>query len=172
MSRLARNPINIPEDIKVSLKDNEINFEGKLGKSSTVLPVGIKVDHKDNLLHFSGENKALLGTIYANVKNEIIGNSKGFEKRLELIGTGYKANVSGKKLVLSLGFSHDINFDIPEDVKILVEKQTTIKISGVDKQKVGMIASKIKSFRPPEPYKGKGIKEKGQYILRKEGKKK
>ncbi len=74
MSRLARNPINIPEDIKVSMKDNEINFEGKLGKSSTVLPVGIKVDHKDNLLHFSGENKALLGTIYANVKNEIIGN--------------------------------------------------------------------------------------------------
>ena len=89
MSRLARNPINIPEDIKVSMKDNEINFEGKLGKSSTVLPVGIKVDHKDNLLHFSGENKALLGTIYANIKNEIIGNSKGFENSLELIGTGY-----------------------------------------------------------------------------------
>ena len=88
MSRLARNPINIPEDIKISMTDNEINFEGKLGKSSTVLPIGIKVDHKDNLLHFSGENKALLGTIYANVKNEIIGNSKGFEKRLELIGTG------------------------------------------------------------------------------------
>ena len=172
MSRLARNPINIPEDIKVSMNDNQINFEGKLGKSSTVLPVGIKVDHKDNLLHFSGENKALLGTIYANVKNEIIGNSKGFEKRLELIGTGYKASVSGKKLVLSLGFSHDINFDIPENVKITVEKQTIIKINGSDKQEVGMIASKIKSFRPPEPYKGKGIKEQGQYILRKEGKKK
>ena len=106
------------------------------------------------------------------INNAIIGTSVGFEKILELSGVGYRAALKGKQLNLQLGFSHDINFDIPEDVKILVEKQTTIKISGVDKQKVGMIASKIKSFRPPEPYKGKGIKEKGQYILRKEGKKK
>ena len=106
------------------------------------------------------------------INNAIIGTSVGFEKVLELSGVGYRAALKGKQLNLQLGFSHDINFDIPEDVKIIVEKQTTIKISGVDKQKVGMIASKIKSFRPPEPYKGKGIKEKGQYILRKEGKKK
>ena len=106
------------------------------------------------------------------INNAIIGTSVGFEKILELSGVGYRAALKGKQLNLQLGFSHDINFDIPEDVKILVEKQTTIKISGVDKQKVGMIASKIKSLRPPEPYKGKGIKEKGQYILRKEGKKK
>ena len=85
MSRLARNPINIPEDIKISMTDNEINFEGKLGKSSTVLPIGIKVDHKDNLLHFSGENKALLGTIYANVKNEIIVRIKGIFLRLFIV---------------------------------------------------------------------------------------
>ena len=171
MSRLARNPINVPEDIKISMTDNEINFEGKLGKSSTVLPIGIKVDHKDNLLHFSGENKALLGTIYANVKNEIIGNSKGFEKRLELIGTGYKANVSGKKLVLSLGYSHDINFDIPEGISIKVEKNIVI-VMGTSKQLVGQVAAEIKSFRKPEPYKGKGVRYEGERIYRKEGKKK
>ena len=116
--------------------------------------------------------KRLWGMNRSLINNAIIGSSVGFEKILELSGVGYRAALKGKQLNLQLGFSHDINFDIPEDVKILVEKQTTIKISGVDKQNVGMIASKIKSFRPPEHYKGKGIKEKGQYILRKEGKKK
>ena len=106
------------------------------------------------------------------INNAIIGASKGYEKTLELVGVGYRAALKGKQLNLQLGFSHDINFDIPDTVKITVEKQTTLKIIGFDKQEVGMIASKIKSLRPPEPYKGKGIKEKGQYILRKEGKKK
>ena len=106
------------------------------------------------------------------VNNAIIGSYKGYEKILELIGVGYRAALKGKILNLQLGFSHDINFDIPEGIKIAVEKQTTIKISGVDKQQVGMVVSKIKSLRPPEPYKGKGIKEKDQYIIRKEGKKK
>ena len=91
---------------------------------------------------------------------------------MELSGVGYRAALKGNKLNLQLGFSHDINFDIPSDIKIVVEKQTTIKITGMNKQKVGMIASQIKSFRPPEPYKGKGIREKGQYVLKKEGKKK
>ena len=106
------------------------------------------------------------------INNAIIGTSTGYEKILELSGVGYRATLKGNVLNLQLGFSHDINFDIPNSIKITVEKQTTIKITGVDKQKVGMTASQIKSFRPPEPYKGKGIKEKGQYILRKEGKKK
>ena len=106
------------------------------------------------------------------INNAIIGSSVGFEKILELSGVGYRAALKGNKLNLQLGFSHDINFDIPNDIKILVEKQTTIKITGMNKQKVGMIASQIKSFRPPEPYKGKGIREKGQYVLKKEGKKK
>ena len=96
----------------------------------------------------------------------------GFEKTLELTGVGFRASLKNKQLNLQLGFSHDINFEIPENIKVSVEKQTIIKISGADKQLVGMVASKIKSFRPPEPYKGKGIKEAGQYILRKEGKKK
>ncbi len=106
------------------------------------------------------------------INNAIIGSSVGFEKIMELSGVGYRAALKGNKLNLQLGFSHDINFDIPSDIKIVVEKQTTIKITGMNKQKVGMIASQIKSFRPPEPYKGKGIREKGQYILKKEGKKK
>ena len=171
MSRLARNPINIPEDIKVSLADNVISFEGKLGKSSSTLPQGIEVDLKDNLLHITGENKAMLGTVYANVKNEIIGNTKGFEKILELVGTGYKANVSGKTLVLALGYSHDINFQIPDGITIKVEKNL-VTVTGTSKQLVGQVAAEIKSFRKPEPYKGKGVRYEGEKIYRKEGKKK
>ena len=106
------------------------------------------------------------------VNNAIIGSSRGYEKILELVGVGFRATLKGKQLNLQLGFSHDINFDIPEGIKIIVEKQTIVKIFGSDKQQVGMVVSKIKSLRPPEPYKGKGIKEQGQYILRKEGKKK
>ena len=106
------------------------------------------------------------------LNNAIIGASKGYEKTLELVGVGYRAALKGKQLNLQLGFSHDVNYDIPENIKISVEKQTILKISGPDKQQVGTVASEIRSFRPPEPYKGKGIKEKGQYILRKEGKKK
>ena len=106
------------------------------------------------------------------INNAIKGSSIGFEKILELSGVGYRAAIKGNQLNLQLGYSHDVNFHIPSDIKISVEKQTTIKITGMDKQKVGMTASQIKSFRPPEPYKGKGIKEKGQFILKKEGKKK
>ena len=106
------------------------------------------------------------------INNAIIGANVGFTKILELTGVGYRAALKGNQLTLQLGFSHDINFDIPEGIKVIVEKQVVIKISGFDKQKVGEVTSKIKSMRPPEPYKGKGIKEKGQYVLRKEGKKK
>ena len=106
------------------------------------------------------------------LNNAIIGTSKGYEKTLELVGVGYRAALKGKQLNLQLGFSHDVNYDIPGNIKISVEKQTILKISGPDKQEVGTVASEIKSFRPPEPYKGKGIKEQGQYVLRKEGKKK
>jgi large subunit ribosomal protein L6 len=171
MSRLARNPISIPDDIKVSLADNIISFEGKLGKSTSTLPQGIAVDLKDNLLHFTGENKAMLGTVYANIKNEIIGNTKGFEKKLELVGTGYKANISGKTLVLALGYSHDINFQIPDGISIKVEKNL-VTVNGTSKQLVGQVAAEIKSFRKPEPYKGKGVRYEGEKIYRKEGKKK
>ena len=112
------------------------------------------------------------GTNRSLLNNAIIGANKGYEKTLEMTGVGYRAAIKGNSLNLQLGYSHDIDFKIPEDVKIIVEKQTTIKINGSDKQQVGMVASEIKSFRSPDPYKGKGIKEKGEYLLRKEGKKK
>jgi len=179
MSKIGKISINITDKVKVALAGSDINIEGPLGKQKLKINLEMfdfKIDDGKNVSikpkKLDDDTKRLWGMNRSLINNAIIGTSVGFEKVLELSGVGYRAALKGKQLNLQLGFSHDINFDIPEDVKILVEKQTTIKISGVDKQKVGMIASKIKSFRPPEPYKGKGIKEKGQYILRKEGKKK
>ena len=172
MSRLAKNPIIISDEVKVSLTDNLLNVEGKLGKSSTSIPKSINVNIDNNEIMLTSDNKALLGTIYANIKNEIHGNSKGFEKKLELVGTGYKANINDKVLVLSLGYSHDINFAIPESITITVEKNTNVSVTGTSKQLVGQVAAKIKSFRKPEPYKGKGVRYQGEKIYRKEGKKK
>ena len=116
--------------------------------------------------------KRLWGMNRSLINNAVIGSSKGYEKILELVGVGYRAALKGNKLNLQLGYSHEIDFDIPEGIKIVVEKQTTLKITGTNKQQVGAIASKLKTFRKIEPYKGKGIREKGQYVLKKEGKKK
>ena len=179
MSKIGKINISIPEKVKVALSGNMMNVEGPFGKKT--LPIDI--DNFDLIINDGKEislkpkkidqnSKRLWGMNRSLINNAIIGADKGSEKILELVGVGFRAAMKGKQLNLQLGFSHDVNFDIPESIKIVVEKQTTIKITGVDKQEVGMIASKIKSLRPPEPYKGKGIKEKGQYILRKEGKKK
>ena len=179
MSKIGKININIPEKTKVILNGNLINIEGPLGKKS--LNIDLEVfdfiinEGKDISIRpkkVNDETKRLWGMNRSLVNNAILGVNKGYEKTLELTGVGYRAAIKGKQLNLQLGFSHDINFDIPDDIKITVEKQTILKINGTDKQKVGMTASKIKSLRPPEPYKGKGIKEVGQYILRKEGKKK
>mgnify|MGYP001162543790 FL=1 len=179
MSKIGKISISIPEKVKVALSGNILNVEGPFGKKT--LPIDIdnfdlKIDEGKTISIKPKKNdqdsKRLWGMNRSLLNNAIIGAEKGYEKILELVGVGYRAALKGAQLNLQLGFSHDINFDIPKNIKITVEKQTTIKISGVDKQEVGMVASKIKSFRPPEPYKGKGIKEKGQYILRKEGKKK
>ena len=179
MSKIGKININIPDKVRVILSDKTVNIEGPLGKQSInidtdlfdlVIDEGKKVSIKpkimdQNIKRLWGMNRSLLN-------NAITGTSKGYEKILELSGVGFRAALKGKQLNLQLGFSHDVNFDIPEGIKVIVEKQTIIKISGFDKQKVGMVTSQIKSIRPPEPYKGKGIKEQGQYILRKEGKKK
>ena len=179
MSKIGKININIPDKVKVLLNGSTINVEGPLGKKSLNFDTdlfdleineGKDVSIKpkkitQNIKRLWGMNRSLLN-------NAIIGASKGYEKILELSGVGFRAALKGKQLNLQLGFSHDINFDIPEGIKITVDKQTTIKIVGFDKQQVGMIAAQIKGIRPPEPYKGKGIKEQGQYILRKEGKKK
>tara|TARA_B100000401_G_scaffold433776_1_gene372893 strand:- start:86 stop:625 length:540 start_codon:yes stop_codon:yes gene_type:complete len=179
MSKIGKINISIPDKVKVALSGNNVNVEGPFGKKTLSIDTtnfDLKINEGKNISIKPKKNdqnsKRLWGMNRSLLNNAIIGADKGYEKILELVGVGYRAAIKGNQLNLQLGFSHDINFDIPNSIKILVEKQTTIKISGIDKQEVGMIASKIKSFRPPEPYKGKGIKEKGQYILRKEGKKK
>ena len=179
MSKIGKINISIPEKVKVVLTGNNVNIEGPLGKKSLNVDLKIfDIDIKDGKeisikpKKIDQNTKRLWGMNRSLLNNAIIGTSKGYEKTLELVGVGYRAALKGKQLNLQLGFSHDINYDIPENIKISVEKQTTLKINGSDKQEVGMVATEIKSFRLPEPYKGKGIKEKGQYILRKEGKKK
>ena len=179
MSKIGKININIPEKTKVAISGNAINIEGPLGKKTIsfdtkVFDFDIKEGKEISIKpkKINDETKRLWGMNRSLVNNAILGVNTGYEKVLELTGVGYRASLKGKQLNLQLGYSHDINFDIPDNIKIVVEKQTVVKISGIDKQQVGMITSKIKSFRPPEPYKGKGIKEAGQYILRKEGKKK
>ena len=179
MSKIGKINISIPEKVKVALAGSNINIEGPLGKKSLSIDLEtFELDLKEGKeislkpKKIDQNTKRLWGMNRSLLNNAIIGASKGYEKTLELVGVGYRAALKGKQLNLQLGFSHDINFDIPDTVKITVEKQTTLKIIGFDKQEVGMIASKIKALRPPEPYKGKGIREKGQYVLKKEGKKK
>ena len=179
MSKIGKINISIPDKVKVILSDNMINIEGPLGKKSLSIDLDIfdlNINEGKEVMIKPKKNnqdtKRLWGMNRSLINNAIIGASKGYEKNLELTGVGYRAAIKGNILNLQLGFSHDINFNIPEGVKIQVEKQNFLKITGTDKQQVGMVAAEIKSLRPPEPYKGKGIKEQGQYILRKEGKKK
>ena len=179
MSKIGKISISIPDKVKVALSGSVINVEGPLGKKSLNIDLemfelnindGKEISIKPKKI--DQNTKRLWGMNRSLLNNAIIGSSKGYEKTLELVGVGFRAALKGSQLNLQLGFSHDINFDIPEGIKITVEKQTIVKINGSDKQQVGMVVSKIKSLRLPEPYKGKGIKEQGQYILRKEGKKK
>ena len=179
MSKIGKINITIPEKVKVAINGSILNIDGPLGKQSLnidtkVFDLDIKEGKEISIKpkKINDGIKRLWGMNRSLVNNAIIGTSSGYEKTLELTGVGYRAALKGKQLNLQLGFSHDINFDIPENIKITVEKQTIIKINGIDKQLVGTVAAKIKTFRPPEPYKGKGIKEVGQYVLRKEGKKK
>ena len=179
MSKIGKINISIPDKVKVILSGNVINIEGPLGKKSLNIDLDIFDfninDGKEVSIKPKNKNqntKRLWGMNRSLINNAVIGSSSGYEKILELVGVGYRASLKGKQLNLQLGYSHDINFDIPEGIKIDIEKQTTLKISGADKQLVGVVASKIKTLRKIEPYKGKGIREKGQYVLKKEGKKK
>ena len=179
MSKIGKINIAIPEKVKVALAGNILNIEGPLGKKSLDIDLDIfNLDIKDGKeisikpKKIDQNTKRLWGMNRSLINNAVIGSSKGYEKTLELIGVGYRASLKGKQLNLQLGYSHDINFEIPEGIKITVEKQTILKITGADKQLVGVVVSKIKTLRKIEPYKGKGIREKGQYVLKKEGKKK
>ena len=181
MSKLGKKPINIPKDTKIAVETGKLKLTGP--KGSRELSINEKIFSttisKENNLILDLINKkdkekdnVIWGTTRSILNSAIIGVSKGHEKILELTGVGFRANLKGDKLNLQLGFSHDITYTIPENIKVLVEKNTTIKISAIDKFLVGKVASEIKKLKPVEPYKGKGIKEKGQYVLREEGKKK
>tara|TARA_B100000003_G_scaffold191812_1_gene190990 strand:+ start:2491 stop:3030 length:540 start_codon:yes stop_codon:yes gene_type:complete len=179
MSKIGKINISIPEKVKVSLNGANLLMEGPLGKNNLSLDIdmfelnvndGKEVSIKPKIINQN--TKRIWGLNRSLINNAIKGINEGYTKTLELSGVGFRAALKGNILNLQLGFSHDVNYTIPQGIKIVVEKQTTIKISGSDKQLVGSVTAKIKSFKKTEPYKGKGIKEVGEYILRKEGKKK
>jgi len=174
MSRIGKNPIAIPDGVKIELKGNLINVSGQKGSQSWGVHPNIKTLIKDdNILFERGDNSALNrslhGTTRQIVNNMVVGVSAGFKKELEIVGIGYQANMEGNRLKLQIGYSHDIYFDLPEGIKAITDR-TTITIEGIDKQLVGSVSSKIRSFRSPEPYKGKGIRYKDEYVKIKQGK--
>ena len=178
MSRVGKYPVTIPAGVTVVINDNTVTAKGKLGELSCSFDashVAAKLEEnavRVSPLSDSKQSRALWGTTRANINTMIKGVSEGFTRNLELLGVGYKARVEGTKLILSLGYSHDVIFPAPEGVKIACPSATNISISGADKQLVGQVAAVIREFRKPEPYKGKGIRKEGEYVRRKEGKKK
>ena len=176
MSRIAKNPIKISNNVQCTFEEGVFSAKGKLGEMKITVNSNYSVNINENeikVLPISEvNNDPNWGTTRAIIANIINGVTIGFSKTLELNGTGYRASISGSKLKLELGYSHDINFDIPNDVKIECPKQNIIKLTSFNKEKLGAAAAKIRSFRKPEPFKGKGIKYSDEYIFRKEGKKK
>ena len=179
MSKLGKKPIPIPKDTKVKLENGKLILSGPKGSKELTINDKIftaSIENEKNLilklLKNNNNSSMMWGTTRSVINSAIIGVSQGHGKILELSGVGFRANLKGEILSLQLGFSHDTSYKIPSGIKVVVEKSTIIKISGIDKDLVGKVASEIKMLKPAEPYKGKGIKEKGQYVLRKEGKKK
>ena len=175
MSRIGRKPIPAVKGVKIERKDARLKVIGPKGELSVTIPPTIVVDIKENSVVVSRSaddkfQKALHGTWRAHINNMMKGVSEGFQKRLEIVGVGYKAELKGKKVQLALGYSHPILFDPPAGIKVEVPQPTNIVVSGIDRQLVGQVAAKLRSFRPPEPYKGKGVKYEGEYIRRKAGK--
>ena len=177
MSRTGNTPIEIPDGIDVTLNESNIIVKNKTGEKQFKFSnnLVVSIENKKILIKpkdLNKKTKMIWGTTRSLLNSAVLGVSVGFERILELSGVGFRATLKGEMLSLQLGFSHDVNYKIPQGIKLTVEKQTVIKVSGIDKQLVGKVISEIKSLKPVEPYKGKGIKEKGQYVLRKEGKKK
>ncbi len=177
MSRVGKKPVPVPTGVTANVQGQTISVKGPKGTLSLVagdrvavaMDKGtIKVDPKDE----SKEARAMWGTVRANLNNIVTGVTKGFERKLEITGVGYRAAVQGKNLQLALGYSHDVVYAIPDGIAIVTPKPTEVVITGIDKKKVGQVAAEIRAYRPPEPYKGKGVKYAGEFIFRKEGKKK
>ena len=179
MSRVGNSAIIIPEGVNCTFENSIFTAKGKSSEQTYKVPSEVKLEMKDGSISFSIANKknktltALWGTTRANVNNAVIGVSQGFTKKLEINGVGYRASVSGSTLKMQLGFSHEVDFPIPQGITITVEKSpAAIVITGANKQQVGQVATEIRKYRPPEPYKGKGLKYDDETIFRKEGKKK
>ncbi len=177
MSRVGKNPVEIPEGVTVDIAGQNITAKGKLGELSLVLSDEVEASRDGDQIWLKPRNEELStqkvwGTSRSLVNNMISGVNEGFTRNLEITGVGYRAQVQGKELVMQLGLSHEIRFSVPEGIDIKCSDQNHISISGTDKQQVGQTAAEIRSFRPPEPYKGKGIRYEGEYVFRKEGKKK
>jgi large subunit ribosomal protein L6 len=177
MSRIGKNPVEIPEGVSVDIAGVMVTAKGKLGELTAKFTDDVEISQLDNLITVTplgdtSNARKMWGTSRSVIQNLVTGVSEGFVKKLEINGVGYRAQLQGKELVLQLGYSHDVKFAIPEGIDIKCPDQTHIEISGADKQKVGQVAAVIRAYRPPEPYKGKGVKYADEYILRKEGKKK
>ena len=173
MSRIGQKPITVPQGVKVQVSGEKVDVQGPKGKMSVPMPRGIKFQSKDGLLTAVRENdeqRALHGLARALVANAVHGVTEGFKKDLDIVGVGYRAEVKGKNLMLTLGFSHPIEFPIPEGIQIAVEKQTHMVVSGADKGQVGQIAANLRRLRPPDPYKQKGIRITGERLKKKAGK--
>ena len=174
MSKVANKPVQLSSDIKFSITKNTVHIEGPKGKLEFVKPADVTIEQNENFLKVStkSESTAMTGTTRALINNMVTGVSKGWEKKLLLVGVGYRAKSDNLKLELVVGYSHPVDFEIPEGITIETPSQTEIVIYGIDKQKVGQVAADIRSVRPPEPYKGKGIKYADEQIVKKEAKKK
>jgi len=175
MSRIGNSPIPVPSGVKVSLVDNIVHVEGPKAKLTKALPPLVELKIEDTLLTMTRVEetkmgKSMHGLARSLVASMVIGVTEGFRKDLEIIGVGYKAQVSGNKLTLNLGYSHPINYTVPDGIKVVVTDNTKISVEGADKQVVGEVAATIRKYRKPEPYKGKGIRYLGEYVAMKEGK--
>ena len=178
MSRVAKKPITLPSGVDLSIDGQKVTVKGSKGQMEHQVNDAVEVVRgDDNLVTVQVRNNsksawALAGTTRAVVSNLVVGVSEGFEKKLQLVGVGYRAQAQGKVLNLTLGFSHPVNYEAPEGITIETPSQTEIVVKGVDKQKVGQVASEIRAYRPPEPYKGKGVRYSDEHVVRKEAKKK
>ena len=174
MSRVAKKPISLPKGVELNIQDDSVSAKGPKGTLSLAKPAGVKIAVEDGSAVLSANDDSLVplaGTVRAILANMVKGVSEGFERKLELVGVGYRAAMQGKDLSLSLGFSHPVVFVAPEGITLATPTQTEILVQGADKQRVGEVAAKIRAFRPPEPYKGKGVKYSDEVIIRKEAKK-
>jgi len=175
MSRVAKRPVELPSGVTASVASNVVKVKGAKGELSLTVANGVSVEQQDKKLaiKFDGQQARMTaGATRAHLANMVLGVSKGYERKLELVGVGYRAAVQGKVLNLTLGFSHAVNFPIPEGISMECPSQTEIVIKGIDRQKIGQVCAKIRAIRPPEPYKGKGVRYTGEKIELKEGKKK